>query len=163
MHQTQLPDCVIALSFGFRTAADGTARSGAVNRDLAGFVAAETSGLPCIAQHEIADILLANYKITPAHVIHASLGAYLDSRQVLIEARDYMQAHNLHAALIVVQRSHAYRTLSLCRRLGIAAELAHGLPYSWDVDSDQWWTRGPLRWWLREAVVLTHHRIKRWI
>ncbi len=156
-------DCVIGLSFGYQLDQSGSIQPGLVNARLAAYIAGKFGDKHCILQHEIADALEKSHSSTPALTIRSRSHEYLDTRQVLLQAKDYMSEHNLQVAIIVAQSRHIPRIKALCKRLGISAVFPPDLPNAWDSRSAQWWIRASGFWNLREPAVMLHHKLMRWI
>jgi uncharacterized SAM-binding protein YcdF (DUF218 family) len=97
-------------------------------------------GLPICVQWEIADAL--NQEI--AYVVRENLskpGKYLDTYEVLRQAKIFCEARGWKRIIIVAQPIHAWRVVMVARKLGFEVPYVadtDGIPY--DVLSVQWWT-----------------------
>ncbi len=161
--ELSLPDCVIGASFGFRKDTQNNIRPGQANKDLASFIATHYPAKVLLLQHEIATALSEDFGLPATLAVTSNDSTYLDTRKVLLKAKDYMLKHDLQLAVIVAHAYHAPRVSALCVQLGISAIIPGGLPASWDKQSEQWWTRSQKLWNSREPGVILHHAVKRWI
>lgn len=167
--QSELPsmpkdaECVIGLSFGHRLSSDNKMQPGTSNQDLAAFIVRRYPDKPLLLQHEIAESLQSMSSLRPALSVGPKENHYLDSRDVLIEAKEYMNRMGLASALLVAQSHHAPRVRLIAEKLGVTTIVPDGLPDTWDSLSAQWWTRSKLLWNVREPATFVHHKLAGWI
>ncbi len=118
-------DCILGFSFGYRKNDHGLL-PGLANDKLAQFIENTLSPLPLILQFEIADVLST---LKPELVIreHREKGQYLDSREVALQALEYMKVKNWTTAIIVTHSALEARNDYLCTALGIKTIAPLGL------------------------------------
>lgn len=148
---------VIALSFGTRPPNEPDP----VNERLAemcDLISAEMR-LPQILQWEIARFCQVNRQ----HVIHAKEGKYLDTYQCLVEARSFCRDRELSRVIIVAGAFHAYRAQRTAIKLGLNVVGTFSTSETWDPQSQQWWTRGPLLNLTREIPACFYYKLKGWM
>ncbi|MEI6022490.1 MAG: hypothetical protein WCQ32_01450 [bacterium] len=155
--------CVIALSFGMRSLTENRRDEyGISNYSIA--QVAMGYNLPIISQWEISR-LLSIEKVTPVLSVESKRGKYLDSRDVLIAAKNFMDQNGFTHAVLVGHHAHLPRVRMIAESMKI--DLERDLDNYWwipyDNFSTQWWTRTWYFWWLREPLVYIHHLTKGWI
>lgn len=155
-------DCIIGVSFGYRNS-DGSISPGLVNQELARFIARNYQRKPLILQWEVDDALQSIAPVKTALRMEKLGNKYLDSHDLLLQAKAFMRANGYRTATLVAHSSHVKRVVAICEKLNIATRVPADLPGVWDKQSDQWWTRSSLLWMLREPAVTLHHRLKRWV
>jgi hypothetical protein len=141
MKVSEKPDCVIVPCFGICsniTTIDP-------NKKLA--VISQKIGLPIIGQKEVSDYL------DNAFASITNPAGYIDTWDVLTEAKEIMRQNNWHTAILVAHASHISRVIKQAHKLGINFAVAEGLPETWDSNSKQWWTRSRTLWVVREAMA----------
>lgn len=148
------PDSVIAFAFGRRSEPGVAAAS---NADLAREIVERYSGLPILAEIEIASLLPRD--MVRLCITSTQRERYFDTRKVVLTALPCLIEDGLRRPVVVAHPVHLRRALTTCRRLGIDAREPLGeLRVRFDRRSTQWWTRGPIRWWLREFPVRVYDR-----
>lgn len=160
-------DCVIGLSFGYRGQPGfGKAEPGLSNQDLASVAAKHFGKLPKIIQFEIADAYEAHGKREGEQVFivkrHRKRGRYLDTREVLEQAKLVMEKHGYKTAVLLAHPNHMPRVQMCCDRLGInwvaTADLRGAVEF--DPLSGQKWTRTIDDWRGYEPLALAFYRMK---
>jgi hypothetical protein len=148
------PDSVIAFSFGRRSEPQVPSAS---NADLAREIVQRYPALPIVAQYEIASLI-------PPEMLRLCIGSggsdrYLDTRGIALEALRCLEQGDLCRPVVVAHQSHLRRAVATCWRLGLDARVPEvELRVRFDRRSTQWWTRGPIRWWLRELPTMVYDR-----
>lgn len=125
--------------------------------------------IPVILQKEVAEAarrwMFKNGKIITAIIKrHRIEGKYLDTYEVLAQAVEAMKENGWKKAIIVGHPAHIPRIKAVLEKMGMEVIIPSGLetiPY--DPLSIQWWTRGPLRWWIREIPTRIFYKLKGYI
>lgn len=149
--------CLVILSFGMGKGADNYGDS---NEALAK-IAAET-GLPIIAQWEIARILEKKYNVPTILSVEKIGNKYLDTFDVLKEAKVLMNVNGFTNAVFIGHQIHLPRILLSAHKMGFEVEpkesfdlvMNQKIPY--DKKSTQWWTRSELRFVAREIIYTSY-------
>lgn len=113
--------------------------------------------MPSIMQTESATAYNALSRKTASKIITESRKksqAYLDSWEVLSQAKEYMDEYGLESPVIVAQAHHIGRVALMAVKLGIKPIIPKGLPNGFDNYSAQWWTRTNSLWMAREVPGL---------
>jgi hypothetical protein len=157
LNDDRRPHAIIATSFGTRTPPEGDP----VNERLAEIsdLAAAHFRVPQILQWEIARYSQAN----PQLVIEPTRGKYLDTRQFMIEAKTFCDERYLTKVIVVAGALHAYRAERTAMKLGFEVVGTFTTSEIWDSQSEQWWTRGPLRNLTREIPASLYYKMRGWI
>lgn len=129
---------------------------------LASYIAERYADEPLLLQHELADALSSQHSLDATLTISSPVDKYLDSREVLRQAKTYMISHGFDRAIIVAQARHTCRIEALCEKIGLSVTIPGDLPDTWDKRSAQWWVRSAYLWNIREPLVLLHHKVFRW-
>jgi len=132
---------IIALSFG--QGRSGT--PGASNEALARVVASldEKYNLPIVAQWEIADCI-PERMASPLDLVvrnHRQAGEYLDTVEVLVQAKEHCQNSGFTKVVIVAHPDHLPRAMAMAQKLGLETVAADTKKVPYDPDSVQEWTR----------------------
>lgn len=148
IHRSQV---IIAQSFG--QTRDGPGRS---NEALALVVLAhwERYHVPVIAQIEVAQALAV--LDVPVHTViraHRQPGKYLDTVEVLRQAETVCDLNGWSAVTLISHPHHSSRVQAIAQRLGFRDKFIAVSAPVYDPVSTQWWTRGPLRFKLRERLA----------
>lgn len=150
---------IIAQSFGLREKDPGLS-----NKALANYVKHLhlKYSLPLVLQWEIADCLPDMPK---AGVIrhHRTKGEYLDTREVLIQAKEICQSKIWSRALIVAHPDHMWRVARTAEKLGFIVVIADTGSIPYDKDSTQWWTKGRGHFLPYDLMVRVFYLLKGWI
>lgn len=166
LHDPAQADCVVALAFGCRIDEHGRLVPGPCNDYLAARVHAVRADRPVIAQCEIDDALCA-YGVGRGaeHVIRAARRAhqYLDTRECLMQMRSVMAANGWNTPAVVAHPHHLPRVLAVLAALGVDGIPVPGVQAIWDHRSGQCWTRGPVRWAVRESLAIAVYARRRWL
>lgn len=103
----------------------------------------------------------------------------LDTRGFLEQAVEHISGFNCKAErrfykiLLVCHPAHLWRAKQALETLLFKADMTatevivppkedlRAIPY--DRNSSQWWTRGVIRWWIREVLVIFYYKTHRWI
>jgi len=132
---------IIALSFGQgRDGAPGLSNE-ALARVASGL--REKYNLPLISQHEIADCMPEITSNPQDLVVRESRkkGQYLDTAEVLAQAKIHCAKFGFTKAIIVAHPDNAPRVLLLSQKNGFEAVVADAKGVLYDPDSVQEWTR----------------------
>jgi len=134
-------EVIISLSFGQgRQGAPGLS-----NEALARVVAEldEKYDLPIVAQWEIANCVSGRMKDPWDLAIgqHRREGQYLDTFEVLAQAKIHCDKFGFNKAIIVAHPDHASRVLLMAEKIGFAALAADAKDVPYDPDSIQEWTK----------------------
>lgn len=160
-------ECVIAQSFGYQEATDGTVEPGWSNYALASYVLENFSyHMPKILQFEVGDAFEKFQGLSGQYYRiekHREEGKYLDTREVLEQSAAIMEENQWRSAAVVAHRHHVPRVDAAARRLGIDTIVPNALPGTWDPESAQWWTRSPERWFSREVPTIGYYAVKGWL
>jgi uncharacterized SAM-binding protein YcdF (DUF218 family) len=158
-------DCVVAVSFGYRRGEFGETLPGASNEALAEAVARDSRGLPVIAQAEVDDALKgvrdgrgADFRVEDQHE-----SQYFGTYEVLKTTADIMRKRGWARAMLIAHPHHVPRASAMMRNLGIEAIVPPGLAAPWDTRSQQWWTRSPASWAVRELPTVAYSAWKGWL
>ena len=161
-------DCVIGFSFGYR-GPPGKVTPGLSNEDLADVASRHFAKLPKILQVEIADAYVATggadsgdiFRITK----HREEGKYLDTREVAVQAKDYMDKEGWQTAVVLAHPNHMPRADAVCRALGIETIVTADVKgaVEFDPQSTQKWTRNLTAWREYEPEAIELYRLKDWL
>jgi len=146
-------DCVIGFSFGYRQEKERII-PGKTNEQLARFIENNFSSLPLILQFEINDAL--QERVTDLIIKESrQKGEYLNSREIALQALEFMEVKRWKSAVIVTHPAMEARNDAICRKLGMMTILPSGLEaIEYDMESAQPWTRNRISWWEREESVI---------
>ena len=158
-------DCVIGLSFGYRGEGKNVT-PGLSNQDLANVAFKKFSGFPKILQFEIADAYSELGTKEPGKVIriekHRKRGKYLDTREVIEQAKLIMDEQGWRKPVILAHPFHMPRVQLVCDRLGIdwiATDVEVG-QIEFDPLSTQKWTRDIDHWRGYEPLAMAFYGFK---
>lgn len=161
-------DCVIGLSFGYRGEGKNVT-PGLSNQDLANVAFKKFSGFPKILQFEIADAYSELGTKEPGKVIriekHRKRGKYLDTREVIEQAKLIMDEQGWRKPVILAHPFHMPRVQLVCDRLGIdwiATDVEVG-QIEFDPLSTQKWTRDIDHWRGYEPLAMAFYGFKGWV
>jgi uncharacterized SAM-binding protein YcdF (DUF218 family) len=158
--ETAQADCVLGLAFGL--VRDGLQiRPGASNIGLAQLARKHFARLPLILQGEVADAYGEPLPGIPLFRIdqHRQAGKYLDTSEVAAQALEIMRQQGWRSAVLLAQAHHVPRVALVCQRLGLQTVVPPGLgEVGFCPNSSQWWTRGRLRWFVRECATMIYFR-----
>jgi hypothetical protein len=151
------PDCVIALAFGYRRT-HGKIIPGPSNEALAEVVHEKYSGLPKILQFEVADAFAKHDNEPILRIEQHRTGAYMDTREVLVQASELCKKSGWETAALVAHPSHLPRVRACAEKLGLRVSTdqideMQGLDIPYDPQSDQSWTRSRWRMQLHEVLA----------
>ncbi len=161
-------DCVIGLSFGYRGKRKHIT-PGLSNQDLANVAIHHLSDLPMIFQFEIADAYKNAGGKNAGSIIritkHRQPYKYLDTREVLAQAKEVMDKHGWKTAVLLAHPYHMPRVQMACDRLGISwvTTVDERGAVEFDPQSTQKWTRSVDQWRGYEPLAMTFYRMKGWI
>jgi hypothetical protein len=142
-------DCVIGHSFGTST------HEGSVNNSLARIVLELSAGRPVIADRMLVDtepLRDAAVACTVEGDISDAVGHGVGSWGTLVEAKRYMTEHGLNNPIMVAQAYHIGRVMRQAAKLDIHAMAPDDLPFQFDRESEQLWTRSKALWIPRELI-----------
>jgi len=137
---------------------------GLSNKALSRVVArlAKKFNLPVIAQWEIADCIPELFKSGNSLIIHQhrDKGQYLDTYEVLYQAKIHCDEFGYKRSLIVAHPDHVPRCAALAKKLGFEVAVADTSEVPYDPESIQEWTRSRKAFLEREKQVIEHYRQK---
>lgn len=145
------PEAVIAFAFGFRRR--GALREPGVSNEQLAAVATRTApGVPLLAE---ADVFQAVPGLDRDVERIAPIAAPLrtPTRAVAAGAAAVCRRRGLRSAVVIAHPAHRARAELACRREGLTVISAPAAHVDYDPASAQWWTRGRLLWWVREAPL----------
>lgn len=149
---------IIALSFG----QGGNNSSGKSNKSLAKIVSAlvDKYKLPVVAQWEIAGCLQGFLSDKRNLIIfkHRNDRQYLDTYEVLAQAKDYCLGLGSMKAIIVAHPDHAARCIAVAQKLGFKTVVADTKTVPYDSDSVQEWTRNKEAFVKHEKLATEYYR-----
>ena len=160
-------DCVIGLSFGYRGKHQQIA-PGLSNEDLAAVALNAYPQLPKILQFEIGDAYGALGARDARSVMkikkHRTPGKYLDTREVIMQAKLIMEKQGYKKAVLLAHPAHMPRVQAACTAAGIewVADDALRNQVEFDEQSTQKWTRDWEHWRGYEPLALLLYRLKGW-
>jgi hypothetical protein len=145
------PEAAVAFAFGWRRAGHGRA-PGASNIELAAAATTLGAKLPLVAESDVADALADRSSLIGVCGLlpgRTSVG----TAGVARAAAAILHAKGCCCVVVIAHPGHRRRARACCRREGLLVARYPRLSIAYDPDSVQWWTRGPLRWWLREIPL----------
>ncbi len=157
--------CVVALAFGYRRA--GVAREpGPCNEYLAALTLATSNGRPIIAQAEIDQAIRScRPGVGAAQIIGPTLNSerYFDTRECAVQAHSIMSDSGWKTAALIAHPHHLPRVQAVFASYGIETATPPDIRAIWDRESNQPWTRGPLRWAIRELFAIWLYERRGWL
>jgi hypothetical protein len=153
-------DCVIGNEFAYRKNGYGN-----VNIALAEFIASRYIHLPMFLNRNIAGALGEIMPgIEPEEIFDGNSAGYIATKghgtwAELAQARYAMNERRFNRPILVAQAYHVGRVALQAELLEMEPIVPEGLPRDFDPESEQPWTRGRLRWAIREAAgapILRH-------
>lgn len=159
-------DCVLGLSFGYRGKGKHI-EPGLSNQDLAAVAYSQYDKLPKILQFEIADAYAdmgGKGTVLPIRK-HRKKGKYLDTREVVAQAKELMRQRGWKTAILLAHPHHMSRVQLVCDRLKLDWVAVEGLKgaVEFDPKSTQKWTRSLDQWRGYEPQALAYYQAKGWI
>lgn len=161
-------DCVLGLSFGYRGKGTGVT-PGLSNQDLANVALKHFADLPKILQFEIADAYTEsvhnNGGVVERINHHRKKNKYLDTREVVDQARLIMGKHGWKHPVLLAHPNHMPRVQLACDRLGIDWIATDHLKGAIEFDplSTQKWTRDIDQWRGYEPLAMAFYSLKGWV
>ena len=159
-------DCVIGLSFGQRGHRYNI-EPGLSNQDLAEFAKQHFADLPKTLQFEIADAYAEIGGVDEVERIseHRKPGKYLDTREVVDQAKLIMDRHGWKTVVVLAHPMHLPRVDAVCRKLGMQTVAVPGLNGAIEFDplSTQSWTRNADKFRGYEPLALVLYGLKGWV
>ncbi|KXB08864.1 hypothetical protein AKJ56_00185 [candidate division MSBL1 archaeon SCGC-AAA382N08] len=159
-------DVVVGLAFGKRE--NGLGKSNDKIAEIAWrWSGGEERKSPMILQKEVAQAFpdeLEDEIIVISE--HQTPGKYLDTFEVVNQAREIMEKKKWVTPVLVCHPSHLWRSLRVFWKMGIGGvvtpspEELREIPFS---ESDQIWTRNALFWWIKEIPVITWYKLNGYI
>lgn len=163
---TDTAQCVVALAFGYRLVRPGVREPGPCNEYLAALTLATSNGRPIIAQVEI-DQSIRTFRpgMGADHLIGSARGSgrYLDTRECAVQICSIMDYFGWKAAALIAHPHHLPRAQAVFAARGIETATPPGVRAIWDRESGQLWTRGPLRWAIREPFAILIYERRGWL
>ena len=169
--ETEDAQVIIAQSFGARKQGE----RGIGNMSIASAVwkISQKERIPVILQKEIVDRFRAFRDESSSPITEGIImgiverhreGKYLDTYEVLSQAREVMRKYRWTRAILVAHPAHISRCKKVLEKMGMIVIIPKGLEYiPFDIHSTQWWTRGRLKWWLREIPTRILYKARGWI
>jgi hypothetical protein len=147
---------IIGLSFGKRGNKPGIS-----NRFLGQAVRKlyEEYNLPIILQWEIADCLI-DIPVLKRIESHRIKGDYLDTYEVLYQARKFCKEKKLNKPILVAHQDHLPRVIKVAKKLGFKPIKKEFLYIPYDKHSSQPWTRNKIRFLIHEFATKTKYKIE---
>ena len=172
----QEADCVIGFSYGYRSKSRAIS-PGLSNDDLAYIAATRYQKLPKILQFEIANAYAKRkprdaknvIRIEDSHTAKEGEGVFahasLDTREVVMRARNVMREHDWQTALLLAHPYHMPRVQAVCGHFGVdwVADGDEQGAIEFDPRSAQRWTRNRADWRLYEPLALYYYHLKGWL
>ena len=158
--------CLIALSFGMCAWRNNFGNIN--NFGLSNYWIAKTAfelKIPTIAQWEIATIL-TQMGDNPEARIEKQEGKYLNSYEVLIQAKKHMEELGYEDAILLGHQDHLPRIRLIAKKMGIkinGSNVFKDLSIPYDKRSTQWWTHNRFFFLSREIAVYIMLYLKRQI
>jgi hypothetical protein len=151
---------IIALSFG-----QGINNTpGKSNEVLAQIVAdfENKYALPIVAQWEIADCIPERIQDVMSFVVreHRQKGQYLDTFEVLAQAKEYCDKFGFRKAIIVAHPDHMPRCVAVAKKIGFDVAIADTKKVPYDPESTQEWARSAEAFLSREEKAVEYYRQK---
>jgi hypothetical protein len=157
----EVADCVLGFAFGFRRGPRGRL-PGATNAYLGACVDRLPRDARRILQEEIADATQHREHLTSIPSSRPA-GDYVDTRTIAVEMAEIVRRENYAHVVVVAHPRHMRRAIRTLARLGVRGRPAGNLEDApFDPLSAQPWTRGPVRWRIRETVSLLMYRARGW-
>lgn len=163
---TDTAQCVVVLTFGYRLIRTGVREPGPCNEYLASLALATSNGRPIIAQVEVYEAIRSlRPSIGADHVIGSARDPeqYLDTHEFAVQVHSIMGAYGWKTAALIAHPHHLPRSQAVFASLGIETTTSAGMRSIWDRKSSQPWTRGPLRWAIRELPVICLYERRGWL
>lgn len=152
---------VVGLSFGCRGIQLRPTNDDPVHVDLAqaGDAFAESMKAPRLYQWEIADQATGKIDLC----VERNGMKYLDTRQVLVATKKWCDKHDITDVILVCASHHQWRVKLSAKKIGFNVIGVRTIANQWDPLSEQWWTRGPKRFWIREVPTFVYYFLRGWI
>ncbi len=155
-------DCLIGFSFGYLII-ENIKKPGISNIELAEFIAHNFSYLPKILESIIDEAIKQNNVVFEIKQ-HRKKGRYLNTIEVALQAKEIMDSHNWHTALIIAHPYHMPRVDAVCQKIGIRTIAPYGLEnIRFDPKSKQEWTRDKESWNTKEPKSIIWYAKEGWI
>jgi hypothetical protein len=106
--------------------------------------------LPLVAEREVADALGPTERLIAAPDFDPEDG-YAGTPGVAKAAAEALLTRGIRRVVVLAHPGHRRRAAWCCRTVGLDPVLVPRLNVPFDPESAQWWTRGAVRWWLREV------------
>lgn len=97
------------------------------------------------------------------HVVERKGEEFLNTHDVLLEAKVWCDKHGVKEVILVCGKFHAYRARKTAENTGFTVVDVKTISDTWDKKSTQWWTRGPFRNLLREVPACIYFYLKGWM
>lgn len=163
---TDTMQCVVALAFGYRLTGTGVREPGPCNEYLAALALATSNGRPIISQAEIDQAICSLRPSMGAdHVIGSSRNPerYLDTHECAVHLQSMMGDNGWKTAVLIAHPHHLPRAQTVFASRGIETASPPCVRAIWDRKSSQPWTRGPLRWAIRELFAIWLYERRGWL
>jgi uncharacterized SAM-binding protein YcdF (DUF218 family) len=148
---TERTQAVAAFAFGW-TGEEGDRSPGASNEAIAAAVARLPADTPVVAEAEVADALTDDVRLLQVvDLTHES--RHPGTEAVAQQFARALGDAGLRRVVVLAHPGHRRRAARSCRRAGLDVVDTPRVQVGFDKKSRQWWTRGPVRWWVREAPL----------
>lgn len=156
-------EAIVTLSFGLRPE-NKPGRSNEKLAEWSEYLHREYN-LPLVLQWEIADCLLEPEKTKTAKVIreHRIKGKYLDTYEVLSQAKDFCDEKGWKKILLAAHQDHLPRAIKTAKKLGFVVKISRVVKFPYDSLSVQPWTRNKWRFKLHEIPANLLYLLKGYI
>ena len=157
-------EVIIAPSFGSRKDSQHDLSNLGIAKHIMGIY--RTIKLPMIFQKEVASAFRSLTGGKDAEIVkvikeHRVKGKYLDTYEVLAQALEIIKKNGWTKVILVAHPDHICRAEKVLKKMRLKVLIPSGLEdIPFDPHSRQWWTRGPLVWWLWEVLVGILYKIK---
>ena len=141
-------DVIVGHSFG--TLTDETS----ANRQLAEYILDHVDGRPIVVDRNLADAFPGDHRIdlVVEGEVSDARGNGVGTWGTLIEAKGFMETHELSKPLMIAQAYHIGRVAMQAQKLQMDAIIPGNLPTRFDRESAQPWTRSRTMWVPREVI-----------
>ncbi|MGH7750343.1 MAG: hypothetical protein ACREQ5_37060, partial [Candidatus Dormibacteria bacterium] len=145
---TDAAQCVVALDFGYRLVQSGILEPGPCNEYFASLALATSNGRPIVSQAEV-DQAIRSVRggMGADHVIRSARNPerYLDTREFAVQVHSIMDGYGWTSAALIAHPHHLPRAQAVVSSRGIEVATPAGVRSIWDRESNQPWTRNPIR------------------
>ncbi|MBU3942369.1 hypothetical protein KKA24_00115 [Patescibacteria group bacterium] len=143
---------IVAPSFGARKDSQHDLSNLGIAKHIMGIY--RIIGLPMIFQKEVASAFRSLAGGKDAEIVKVIeedrvKGKRLDTYEVLAQAFEVIKKRGWNKVILVAHPDHIWRAKKVLEKMRLKVLIPSGLEdIPFDPHSSQWWTRGPLVWWL---------------